>query len=121
MQSLQRAALLIVLLAMASRQTGASKVLVFTMTGMRSHHMNLLKVATELHKRGHSVSALVSSYDEVAQTVIATRGFPELDVVVFDGPPGLGTETWAARLATDPLEVRRVTAPSLRTFKLYAI
>ena len=116
MQSLQRGAFLFVLLALASRHIGASKVLVFTMTGMRSHHMNLLKVATELHKRGHSVSALVSSYDEVAQNVIATRGFPELDVVVFDGPTGLGSETWAARLSTDPLEVRLMAAPPLRMF-----
>ena len=85
----------------------ASKVLIFAMTGIRSHHMNLVMVASELQARGHDVSTLISSYDEVAQNVIATRGFAELETVAFSGPPGLGTERWAARLSPDPLEVRK--------------
>lgn len=83
----------------------ASKVLVFTMPGMRSHHMNMVKLAHELSNRGHTVSMLVSSYDEIGQDVYVTRGFAGLDEIKFAGAPGLGTEAWASKLSRDSAEV----------------
>ena len=83
----------------------ASKVLVFTMPGMRSHHMNMVKLAKQLNERGHSVSMLVSSYDEIGQNVYATRGFTGLNEIRFAGAPGMGTEAWASKLSRDSAEV----------------
>ena len=102
-----RGLLLMIVPLLLAHAADASKVLMFAMTGMRSHHMNLVKVASELQARGHEVSTLISSYDEVAQNVIATRGLSGLETIAFSGPPGLGTERWAARLSPDPLEVRK--------------
>ena len=83
----------------------ASKVLVFTMPGMRSHHMNMVKLAKELADRGHTVSMLVSCYDEIGQNVYATRGFAGLDEIRFAGAPEMGTEDWASKLSRDSAKV----------------
>lgn len=67
--------------------------------------MNMVKLAKELNERGHSVSMLLSSYDEIAQNVYATRGFVGLNQVRFAGAPGMGTEAWASKLSRDSAEV----------------
>lgn len=72
---------------LASRLATASNVLVLSVPGMRSHHMNMVMISEELHVRmkGHNVSVLISASDEIGQNVLATRGLPGFHTIEYIG------------------------------------
>ena len=65
----------------------------------------LVRVGKELARRGHNFTVLVSDQDSISRRVLKTRGFPGLEVVTFAGPPGVGSDAWAAEMSRDPQEV----------------
>ena len=63
----------------------------------------------ELAKRGHNFTVLVSQDDTISRRVLQSRAFPGLQVITFKGPPGAGSDEWAASMSKDPQEA----SPSL--------
>ena len=68
----------------------------------------MCRVGKELAKRGHNFTVLVSQDDTISRRTIQKRAFPELEVITFKGPPGAGSDDWAASMSKDPQEVSRV-------------
>lgn len=60
------------------------------------------RVGKELCKRGHTFTVLVSDQDTISRRVLQQRTFPGLRVITFRGPPGVGSDDWAASMSRDP-------------------
>ena len=60
------------------------------------------RVGQELSKRGHTFSVLVSDQDIISRRVLQSRAFPGMQVTLFAGPPGVGSDEWAANMSRDP-------------------
>ena len=84
--------------------SAAQNVLGLANTGCYSHQMLIREVGRELIARGHQFAMLVSDVDEIGTEALA--GVNGIDIVRFPGPPGIGTQTWAATLPQDPVQVR---------------
>ena len=52
---------------------------------------------------------LISDQDSISRNVLKTRAFPGLEVMTFAGPPGVGSNGWAAEMSRDPQEVTSLT------------
>lgn len=91
-----------VCLVMGSPCGRAASILSVGAVGASSHHMNLIRVGKELCKRGHTFTVLVSDTDTKSRRVLQQRAFPGLHVITFRGPPGIGSEDWAASMSRDP-------------------
>ena len=83
----------------------ASKILGVATIGARSHTMNLVRIGHELAERGHNVTMLISQFDTIGAETLDARTFSGLHVIMFDGPPGIGTEAWASNFSRDPQKV----------------
>jgi len=60
------------------------------------------RVGKELCKRGHNFTVLVSDKDTISRRVLQKRAFPGMNVITFRGPPGVGSDDWAASMSRDP-------------------
>ncbi len=93
------------LVAVRLPTAAASSILGFAMVGTASHQLNMLTLGRELVNRGQEFSLLLSSAETLSREIIKAKSFPGLQVLEFDGPPGIGTKEWAATLPLDPKEV----------------
>lgn len=61
----------------------------------------MLRIGQELAARGHQFTLLVSSLESLSIQNLGSKSFAGLEVVAFDGPPGVGTSEWYEQLSRD--------------------
>ena len=79
----------------------SKSILGFAAIGARSHQYCLLRIGQELAARGHHFTLLVSSLEGLSIQDLGSKSFAGLEVVAFDGPPGVGTTEWYEQLSRD--------------------
>ena len=89
------------ILALTLPHVQSKSVLGFAAIGARSHQYCMLRIGQELAARGHHFTLLVSSLERLSIQDLGSKSFAGLEVVTFDGPPGVGTPEWYEQLSRD--------------------
>ena len=100
--------LIVALLVVLTRTATAASILSISSPGARSHQMNLLRIGRELSERGHTFTVLVSRVDTILQDILRSRSFPNLKIIEYRGPRGVGTEAWGLNLSRSPIVVCQI-------------
>ena len=85
----------------------ASKILGFASTGVRSQCMNVATIGEELADRGHTFILLVTSEDALSLELMAKIA-PDLPVLMYEGPPNIGSPDWASSKLRGPFPVSKI-------------
>ena len=99
-------AIAVTLLMLGSDVVKASSILSFALVGGQGHQLPMLRVGQELAARGHNFTMLVSAADEITRNLLESRTFPGLKLIMFDGPPFIGSREWFTTIPRDPRQAR---------------
>ena len=104
--------LAIFLLRLTAHRTSASNILGFAAVGARSHQLTVLRTGQELASRGHNFTLLLSSEEGLDLQGLGSKAFDGLNVVMFKGPVGIGTQDWFANQPRDAMKVALASTSS---------